>query len=84
MTTALLSGVLLALEAVAALLFFRAFTRTADRLFALFGFAFVALAGERLLLALTDRPEANDPLSFIPRLAAFVLIIWAIVDRNRR
>ncbi|HTW82833.1 MAG TPA: DUF5985 family protein [Candidatus Sulfotelmatobacter sp.] len=84
MIAALLGGVVLALAAVAALLFFRAYRRTSDRLFLLFGIAFVVIAAERALLAFVGRPEANEPIDFLPRLIAFGIILYAIVDRNRR
>jgi Ca2+/Na+ antiporter len=80
----MLGGVVLALASVAALLFLRAYRRTHDRLFLLFGIAFVVLATERALLAIVDRPEANAPIDFVPRLIAFAIILYAIVDRNRR
>jgi Ca2+/Na+ antiporter len=80
----LLGGVVLALALVAALLFFRAYRRTRDRLFLLFGIAFVIIALERALLAIVSHPEANEPMDFVPRLVAFGIILYAIIDRNRR
>lgn len=79
-----LSGAMFALSLVAALLFFHAFRRTRDRLFILFGIAFVILGCERLVPALSERPEIDDPLDYVPRIIAFAIIAIAIVDRNRR
>jgi uncharacterized protein DUF5985 len=63
--------------------FLRFWRATRDRLFAMFALAFWLLAGDWLGLALTRmRPEAQTPL-YLVRLIAFVLIIVAIVDKNR-
>jgi len=84
MAYAILAGSALTLAAVAALLFFKAYRRTQDRLFLFFGLAFAVLAAERLVLALVERPEVNEPLAYVPRVLAFGAILFAIVDRNRR
>lgn len=84
MTFGLLSGALLTLSLVVAVLFFRAFRRVGDRLFVFFGIAFVVLALEQLLIALTDRNDVANPLAYAPRILAFAIILYAIVDRNRR
>jgi hypothetical protein len=84
MISAMMSGVMLTLALIAALLFFRAYRRTRDRLFILFGAAFIVLAAERLFLGVTPRAELSAPFAFVPRIIAFAIIIFAIVDRNRR
>lgn len=84
MAYAILTGATITLATVVALSFFKAYRRTQDRLFLLFGIAFVVMAGERLVLAIIARPEADDPLAYIPRIVAFGTILFAIVDRNRR
>jgi hypothetical protein len=65
-------------------LFFLKFWRDVeDRLFLLFSLAFCLLAVQRMLLALVaDTPEAALPLYGL-RLLAFLIIIAAIVDKNR-
>lgn len=83
MTYAILTGMACALAAVAALLFFRAYRRTDDRLFLLFGIAFVVLAAQRLALGFTEGP-VDQPLEYVPRILAFGTILFAIIDRNRR
>jgi len=69
---------------VIALFFVRSWRRTQDRLFLLFGAAFAVLGLERLILAAMNLPEANTPIVYSLRLLAFLLILAAIVDRNRR
>jgi uncharacterized protein DUF5985 len=68
--------------AVAALFFLRFFVRTRDRLFLMFAAAFALLAIGWIAQAISGRSEAHPELYLI-RLAAFVLIIIAIVDKNR-
>lgn len=67
---------------VAAVVFLRYWRDTRDRLFSLFAVAFVGLALNRALLAFFGRE--NQPYLYLVRLAAFVLIAIAIVDKNRR
>ena len=78
-----LSGVIFAGSLTAALFFFRFWRPSGDRLFAIFAFAFVLFAASRLGLAVLD--EANEARAwvYLLRLATFVLIIVAIVDKNR-
>ena len=65
-------------------LFFLRFWRDArDRLFLLFALAFFLLAVQRVVLALmAASPEATVPVYGL-RLLAFLVIIAAIVDKNR-
>jgi hypothetical protein len=80
----MLAGGLAAGYLVAMLFFFRFWRDTRDRLFLLFGIAFLIFAGQRAALAFgPDSLEDQTPL-FLLRLAGYVLILVAIVDRNRR
>lgn len=70
---------------VAALFFLRFWRQTRDRLFAIFAVAFAMLAAQRVALAFVD-PTAGDEGAthlYVIRLAAFLCILFAIVDRNR-
>lgn len=64
------------------LFFLRFWHKTHDRLFALFAIAFVLLSLNWAALALTSRNEVRTVLYFI-RLVAFLLILYAIIDKNR-
>ncbi len=64
-----------------ALYFFRFWRGTRDRLFAIFALAFAVFAVNRLLLTLLD--EENGIYVYASRAAAFLLIILAIIDKNR-
>jgi len=79
-----ISGAILLACAVVALFFLRFWKKTLDRLFLLFSVAFSALAVERLLLILVDPAHEWRPYVYGVRLAAFVLILAAILDKNRK
>jgi uncharacterized membrane protein YeiB len=81
--TDLVAGALVMGYAVCGLFFLRFWRRTADRLFLVFAFAFWLLAIQYLALVLMEpAPEASTRLYLI-RLVAFLLILLAIVDKNR-
>lgn len=75
----------MAMASVTVSLFFLRFWRvTGDRLFAIFSLSFLLLGVTRLGLALSNESiEAQTPWYWV-RLAAFVLILIAIVDKNRQ
>lgn len=77
------SGATVLLCAVAALFFFRFRRQTRDRLFGLFAGAFTLLGLNFALLAFVSRESEFRPYLYLIRLAAFLLIIAAIVDKNR-
>ena len=79
----LISGAIVMGYLVAALHFFKFWKRTDDRLFLLFGSAFCLLAAQRAALSLLyARPETHIYL-YVARLLAFLVIIYAIIDKNR-
>jgi hypothetical protein len=65
-------------------LFLRAWRSTNDRLFAMFAAAFGMLALERLLLMAVGPDNEIRPYIYGIRLLAFVGILIAIVDKNRK
>lgn len=81
--SAVVSGFLVAGYAVAGLFFLRFWRDTRDRLFGIFAAAFWLLAAQRLALALSADPNGEQVLLYGIRLLAFVLILAAIVDKNR-
>ena len=78
-----LTAVLMTLYFVSALLFFRTWRRTGDRFFVWFSAAFALLGIERLLLGVLNLPESPNVEIYVIRLIGFVLIIVAIVGKNR-
>ena len=81
--TSMVSGVLVMGYAVAALFFLRFWRETRDRLFGIFAAAFALLSVQRLALALSPDPDGEQLLLYGIRLLAFVLILVAIIDKNR-
>jgi ABC-type thiamin/hydroxymethylpyrimidine transport system permease subunit len=80
----LISGALVAGYLVAALFFLRFLRETGDRLFLAFAVAFAILAGQRTALALVPSSARSDTIIYGLRLLAFVLILLAIADKNRK
>lgn len=76
----LVSGVLAMGYAVAALFFLKFWRESRDRLFAFFALAFALLSLQRILLPFVSHAE----LLYTVRLIAFLLIVIAIVEKNRQ
>lgn len=79
----LTSGALAMGFAVAGMFFLRFRRDTGDRLFALFAAAFFLMAVSRLVVAVSDQSPVREELYLI-RLGSFVLILVAILDKNRK
>lgn len=89
MTTAMLAqqlvdGGTVALCLVAALCFVKLGRRTGDRLYHAFAAAMVLLGASWILIGLGVATGDGSYVAFLPRLVAFLVIIGAIVDKNRR
>jgi hypothetical protein len=79
----LLSGVIAMGSLVAALSFLKFWRRSGDRLFALFGAAFAVFSANAVALGISD-PGADPRVAlYVVRLLGFVLILGAVVDKNR-
>ena len=70
--------------AVSALFFVKYWRQTRDRLFVYFAAAFGLMAIERVAVVFAQLRLENVAWLYVMRLVAFVLIAWAIIDRNRR
>lgn len=81
--TPVLSGAVAMASFVAALFFLKYWRQTRDNFFLLFALAFGVEAVSRFVLGLARVPDESEPLYYIPRLIAFLLIILAIVLKNR-
>jgi hypothetical protein len=67
---------------VAALFFLRFWRRTRDFLFVAFSIAFLLLAANQGLVALSQIPREDQGWFYLLRLAGFSLLIIAIVAKN--
>jgi Family of unknown function (DUF5985) len=77
------SGASALASAVIALFFLRFWFDTRDRLFWMFSLAFAIFAVNRAVLTVLDETDEARTFVYLIRLAAFLLILVAIVDKNR-
>lgn len=78
-------GAIAMASAIVAIFFLRFWRDTGDRLFGMFAFAFLLLGITRLGLAISrDDVSEVQTYWYWVRLAAFILILVAIADKNRR
>lgn len=80
---ALISGMLAAGYGVAGLFFLRFWKATRDRLFVWFAIAFAILGVQRIVSVLAMQWTENTTWVYTMRLTAFLLILAAIIDKNR-
>lgn len=81
---AVLQGVAATGAAANGLFFLRFWRRHGDGLFAYFGTAFVLMAVSWGLLAFGSPSDETRPYVYAIRLVAFLLMIFGMVDKNRR
>jgi len=82
MLNSFLSGAIVLAAWIIALFFFRFKKTTGDRLFGFFAAAFVLFGLERI--SIEFMPGTLQPYIYLIRLGAFVLILFAIWDKNRK
>ncbi|MBS1984740.1 MAG: hypothetical protein JST16_11260 [Bdellovibrionales bacterium] len=82
--TIFLSGVCLSTFLGAGLIFYRVWRKVHDRFFLLFGCACVVIGLERIPLIFLDPSIEENSWVYVFRLLAFVLILIAVIDANRR
>ena len=80
--TTFFSGAVMMGFLVAAAFFVRFYQTTRDRLFRTFSFAFLLLAAERVVLLFVPVDAESYSAVYLFRLAAFLCILVAIVDKN--
>jgi hypothetical protein len=81
--TELITGATVMACLVAGLFFWKFWRREHDRLFALFALAFWIMGLNRLVAALVGPANEARTWPYVIRLAAFLIILAAIVDKNR-
>ena len=79
----LISGAIVMGYVVASLLFYRFGIKTQDRFFHIFAIAFGLLGIQRLLVAIDTRAAEHQVPFYLLRLMAYMLILWALYDKNR-
>ena len=68
--------------AIAALFFYQFWLKTKDRLFGIFASAFAILSAERIIPISSQFTSERHVALYVLRLIAFLLILYAIVDKN--
>lgn len=81
-TNLLVLGAVATLSLVAALFFLRFWRETRDRLYLFFAASFALEGLNRAALATRPDPSEGEPVFYLVRFFAFLLIIVAIVDKN--
>jgi drug/metabolite transporter superfamily protein YnfA len=77
------SGATMAAALVIALIFFRYWRQTRDRLFLMFALGFLVFSTSRLILAFFEEDDEGRVYVYGLRLVAFLLILAAIIEKNR-
>ncbi|MES2526968.1 MAG: DUF5985 family protein [Bdellovibrionota bacterium] len=78
-----LSGAIMLACLTAGYFFFRFYRKTTDSFFLWFANAFWMLALERAVLGWVGREQEPQPEIYLIRLTAFLLILMAIIRKNR-
>jgi uncharacterized membrane protein HdeD (DUF308 family) len=79
----MLLGAIAVTSLVAGLFFLRFWRESRDRFFLLFALSFFVEGGNRIVQALSPKPQEGSPAIYLVRLVSFLLIIGAIIDKNR-
>ena len=67
----------------ASLFFIRFWKMTGDRFFLFFATSFIIEGCGRVLLGAIAYSNEQEPLFYLTRLLAFLIILYAIIDKNR-
>jgi uncharacterized membrane protein HdeD (DUF308 family) len=76
-------GVIVTASLTAGAFFLKFWRRTGDKLFLAFGAAFIIEGLNRIGFLFVEHPDEGAPTIYIVRLIAFLLILMAIVAKNR-
>ena len=79
----LLLGAIAMANVTIGLFFLRFWKKTRDRFFLFFAVAFTLEGFNRAFLGLSHYSNENEPIIYLVRLISFILILIAIVDKNR-
>lgn len=79
-----LSGAIACASAVAGLFFARYWVLSRDRFFVFFAAAFWMMSANWTALATVAPTEETRHYFYLLRLGAFLLILFAVIDKNRR
>ncbi|MEO8063608.1 MAG: DUF5985 family protein [Pseudomonadota bacterium] len=83
MINGFLLGVIVVAGLVAGAFFLKFWRQTKDQLFAGFAAAFILESLNRAAFLFVDQPNAENPALYVVRLLSYLLILAAIVRKNR-
>lgn len=83
MVEGFLLGVIVTASLTAAGFFWRFYRQTRDKFFLAFAGAFLIEGINRMSFLLIDKPSEGSPAIYMVRLVAFLLLLGAIVAKNR-
>jgi len=83
MVEGFLLGVIVTASLTAGGFFWRFYRQTRDTLFLAFAAAFAIEGINRMAFLVLDKPSEGSPIIYMVRLVAFLLILGAIVAKNR-
>lgn len=78
----MLLGAIAAACFIVALFFLRFWKTSHDRFFLFFAIAFIVEGISRIALGAINYTSEEEPLIYLLQLAAFVIILYAIIDKN--
>jgi hypothetical protein len=78
----LATGAIAMASFIAALFFLRFWRASRDRFFLYFALSFAIEGGHRIYSALMFEDSEDSPLHYLVRLLAYLLILWAILEKN--
>ena len=81
--TQMLGGAVATASVVAGMFFLRFWQKGRDRFFLLFALSFFVEGTNRVALSLSTTPNEGSALFYCVRLLSYLLIIAAVIDKNR-
>lgn len=83
MINGFLLGVIVTCSIVSGAFFIKFWRQTRDTLFLAFGAAFMVEGFNRAMILFVDAPNLGHPAIYVVRLLSYLLILVAIIDKNR-
>lgn len=78
-----LLGVIVTASLSAAAFFFKFWRQTRDKLFLGFSAAFAIEGANRVAFLFVEHPDEGNPIIYVVRLFTYLLILAAIINKNR-
>jgi hypothetical protein len=78
-----LLGIIVTCSFTAGAFFIKFWRQTRDTLFLAFGAAFIVEGFNRAMILFVDEPNLGHPVIYLVRLLSYLLILIAIINKNR-